>query len=355
MKKLNLQKEKLIIAGPCSAETEDQLLETAIQIAEKGQVDVLRAGVWKPRTNPGGFEGAGTKALAWLNSARSETGLAIGTEVATQKHVEDALHFDLDLLWIGARTTVNPFSVQEIADALKGTKIPVLIKNPINPDLKLWIGAVERLQNAGIEEIGLIHRGFSSYKNIEFRNAPMWQIPIEMKRLFPHLPMICDPSHICGKREGILEVSQKSLDLAYDGLMIESHIRPEEAWTDAAQQFSPRQLNDMLEQLEWKISNSTNRSFTDDMSILREQINQFDDQLMSLLNERMGISESIGKLKDENKVTVLQSNRWSQVLERMLYKSKQTRLSEDFVQGFMELLHVESIRIQNEKKSVFSV
>lgn len=352
MKQNLIKKDKLIIAGPCSAESEDQLIQTALQIKERGGVDVLRAGIWKPRTSPGGFEGAGTKGLAWLNQAKRLTGLPVGTEVATQKHVEDALHFDVDILWIGARTTVNPFSVQEIADALKGTNTTVLIKNPINPDLKLWIGAVERLLKSGITNLGLIHRGFSSYHNSPFRNDPLWQIPIEMKRLFSDLPMICDPSHIVGKREGILEISQKSLDLAYDGLMIESHCNPSVALTDAKQQVTPIQLNEILNQLEWKSATSTNSDFAKNLAELREQINQYDDQIVGLLNERMGVSENIGRLKGANKVTVLQTNRWTEVLKRMIQQSRETRLSEDFVQNFMELLHVESIRIQNEKKEL---
>lgn len=354
MKKLDIHSKKLIIAGPCSAESEEQLLQSAQEIAQNKEVKVLRAGVWKPRTNPGGFEGAGTKALAWLDQAKKLTGLPVGTEVATQKHVEDALHFDIDLLWIGARTTVNPFSVQEIADALKGTNATVLIKNPINPDLKLWVGAVERMRKAGIEKVGLIHRGFSSYNHTEFRNAPMWQIPIEMKRLFPDLPMICDPSHISGKREGIFSVSQKSLDLDYDGLMIESHCNPDVALTDAAQQVTPLQLKEILNTIEWKSASVEGGDFAKSLEVLREQINQFDDQLVTLLNDRMGVSENIGKLKGENKLTVLQSKRWGEVLQRILKQSETTRLSADFVQGFMELLHVESIRIQNEKKEILS-
>ena len=222
-----LHRKGLIIAGPCSVESEEQLLTTALQLAETGKVNILRAGIWKPRTNPGGFEGLGTKSLPWLLKAKQVSGLPTAVEVATSKHVEDALSFDVDVLWIGARTSVNPFSVQNIADALKGTDIPVLIKNPVNPDLKLWIGAVERIQKAGVKTIGLIHRGFSAYGNTEYRNSPIWQIPIEMKRHFPELPMICDPSHICGNRDGLLSVSQKSIDLDYDGLIIESHYDPE--------------------------------------------------------------------------------------------------------------------------------
>src|SRR6476661_702837 len=245
-------KRPLIISGPCSAETEEQVLETATRLAKTGKVDMLRAGIWKPRTRPGSFEGIGTKALAWLQQARKATGLPIAVEVATAKQVEDALHFDVDVLWVGARTTVNPFSVQDVADALRGVKVPVLIKNPINPDLELWIGAVERVAKAGIKQIGLIHRGFSSYGNTQYRNAPMWHLAIEMKRRNPELPIINDPSHICGRRDILLEVAQKAIDLDYDGLIIESHIDPDHAWSDAKQQITPERLAELLDSITWR-------------------------------------------------------------------------------------------------------
>jgi chorismate mutase len=343
-----IKKDGLIIAGPCSAESEEQLVTTAKRLAKTGMVDVLRAGIWKPRTNPGGFEGVGLKGLSWLSTAKEETGLPVGTEVATSRHVEDALHYDVDVLWIGARTSVNPFSVQNIADALKGTDSTVLIKNPVNPDLKLWIGAVERIRNAGITNIGLIHRGFSSYGNKEYRNAPIWQIPIEMMRIFPDLPMICDPSHIAGKRDTLHSVSQKSLDLHYNGLIIESHYKPEEALTDKEQQVSPDQLSNLLNQLVWKKESINLPEYQQKIESLRDQINQFDDELIHLLQSRMIVAENIGQLKKINNVTVLQSNRWNEILEKMISKTRNTKLSEDFVKSMMELLHVESIRIQND-------
>ena len=343
-----IKKDGLIIAGPCSAESEEQLVTTAKRLAKTGMVDVLRAGIWKPRTNPGGFEGVGLKGLSWLSTAKKETGLPVGTEVATSRHVEDALHYDVDVLWIGARTSVNPFSVQNIADALKGKDSTVLIKNPVNPDLKLWIGAVERIRNAGITNIGLIHRGFSSYGNKEYRNAPIWQIPIEMMRIFPDLPMICDPSHIAGKRDTLHSVSQKSLDLHYNGLIIESHYKPEEALTDKEQQVSPDQLSNLLNQLVWKKESINLPEYQQKIESLRDQINQFDDELIHLLQSRMIVAENIGQLKKINNVTVLQSNRWNEILEKMLSKTRNTKLSEDFVKSMMELLHVESIRIQND-------
>jgi chorismate mutase len=343
--------KKILISGPCSAETEKQLVDTAIEIKNTGLVDYLRAGIWKPRTNPGGYEGAGVKGLSWLLNAKKETGLKTATEVATGKHVEDSLNFEVDLLWIGARTSVNPFSVQQVADALKGTNAKVYIKNPVNPDIKLWIGALERIQKAGITDVGLIHRGFSSYGNTEFRNAPLWQIPIEMKRLFPEIPMICDPSHITGDRSRIFEISQKSLDLDYDGLIIESHISPDDAWTDKAQQITPQQLKSGYEQLIWKKKSTDLPDFQLQIDELRQQINFHDDELLSLIRSRMNIAEKIGELKKNNQVTVLQNNRWNEILLKSIDKGTKLNLSEDFVRSVMELLHVESIRLQNEIKT----
>ena len=341
----------MLISGPCSAETEKQLVDTALQLKETGLVDYLRAGIWKPRTNPGGYEGAGVKGLSWLLNAKKETGLKTATEVATGKHVEDSLNFEVDLLWIGARTSVNPFSVQQVADALKGTNAKVYIKNPVNPDIKLWIGALERIQKAGITDVGLIHRGFSSYGNTEFRNAPLWQIPIEMKRLFPEIPMICDPSHITGDRTRIFEISQKSLDLDYDGLIIESHISPDDAWTDKAQQITPQQLKSVYEQLIWKKKSTDLPDFQLQIDELRQQINFHDDELLSLIRSRMNIAEKIGELKKNNQVTVLQNNRWNEILLKSIDKGTKLNLSEDFVRSVMELLHIESIRLQNEIKT----
>lgn len=347
-----MDNKKILISGPCSAETEKQLLDTALQLKETGLVDYLRAGIWKPRTNPGGYEGAGVKGLSWLLNAKKETGIKTATEVATGKHVEDSLNFEVDLLWIGARTAVNPFSVQHVADALKGTNAMVYIKNPVNPDIKLWIGALERIQKAGITNVGFIHRGFSSYGNTEFRNAPLWQIPIEMKRLFPEIPMICDPSHITGDRTRIFEISQKSLDLDYDGLIIESHISPDDAWTDKAQQITPQQLKVGYESLILKTNSTEMHDFQLQLDELRQQINFHDDELLSLIRSRMNIAERIGGLKKNNQVTVLQNNRWNEILLKSIDKGTKLNLSEEFVRSVMELLHLESIRLQNEIKEV---
>mgnify|MGYP001604575216 CR=1 FL=1 len=342
-----INKRRLIIAGPCSAESEEQLLQTALELAENGNADVLRAGIWKPRTNPGGFEGAGTKALAWLLNAKKQTGFPTATEIATAKHVEDALSFETDILWIGARTTVNPFSVQLIADALRGTKQTVLIKNPVNPDIKLWAGAIERIQKSGICNIGLIHRGFSSYGNTEYRNVPMWQIPIEMKRLFPGIPVICDPSHICGNTENLYTVSQKSIDLDYDGLMIESHCNPANALTDKQQQVTPRELKSLLKKIKWKKPVSAKTGFLKQLENLRERINYMDEELISLIAERMKIAGEIGELKKKNDITVLQASRYSEIMKRSSLKGKQVGLSEEFIHTYMSAIHVESIRTQN--------
>src|ERR1700726_2501391 len=265
-------KRPLIISGPCSAETEEQTVETATRLAATGKVDMLRAGIWKPRTRPGSFEGIGTKGLPWLQRARQLTGLPVMVEVATGKQVEDALHFDIDVLWIGARTTVNPFSVQEVADALRGSDVPVLIKNPINPDLELWIGAVERVAKAGIKQIGLIHRGFSSYGNTEYRNAPMWHLAIEMKRRHPELMIINDPSHICGRRDILQEVAQKAIDLDFDGLIIESHIDPDKAWSDARQQITPERLGELLHGIRWRKEDIASEAYHAAMEKMRQQI-----------------------------------------------------------------------------------
>src|SRR3954467_9301192 len=273
-------KRPLIISGPCSAETEEQVIETAVRLHKTGKVDMMRAGIWKPRTRPGSFEGIGTKGLPWLQKAKQLTGIPVAVEVATAKQVQDALHFDVDVLWIGARTTVNPFSVQEVADALRGVDVPVLIKNPINPDLELWIGAVERVSKSGIKNIGLIHRGFSAYGKTEYRNAPMWHLAIEMKRRNPELMMINDPSHICGRRDILLEVAQKAIDLDYDGLMIESHIDPDNAWSDAKQQITPEQLSELLGTIVWRREDTASEEFHAALEKLRQQINHLDDELM---------------------------------------------------------------------------
>src|ERR1700761_1351883 len=341
-------KRPLIISGPCSAETEEQVLETAVQLQKTGMVDMMRAGIWKPRTRPGSFEGIGTKGLPWLQQARKLTGLPIAIEVATAKQVEDALHFDIDVLWIGARTTVNPFSVQEVADALRGANVPVLIKNPINPDLELWTGAVERVAKAGISQIGLIHRGFSSYGNTEYRNAPMWHLAIEMKRRNPELMMINDPSHISGRRDILLDVAQKAIDLDFDGLIIESHIDPDNAWSDAKQQITPERLAELLDSIKWRHETTTEKDFIDALAKLREQINHIDDELMQLLGQRMKIADQIGTYKKENNITILQTNRWNAILEKAFAKGEKLNLSKEFITKYYDAVHMESINHQNK-------
>ena len=341
-------KRPLIISGPCSAETEEQMLQTATRLANTGRVDVLRAGIWKPRTKPGMFEGNGVVALPWLLQAKKLTGLPTTVEVATAKHVEDALKFEVDMLWIGARTTVNPFSVQEVADALRGVDIPVLIKNPINPDLELWSGGIERLQKVGVKQVGMIHRGFSSYGNTEFRNAPMWHLPIEMKRRYPDMLLICDPSHICGNRSMLLSVAQKSIDLDFGGLMLESHIDPDNAWSDAKQQVTPERLLDMLNELVWRSESTTEQEFITALTTLREQINQVDDELLTLLGQRMKLSDKIGEYKKNNNITILQTNRWNEILERAFQKGEQLGLTKEFITKYFDAVHLESIQHQNK-------
>ncbi|MBD0276714.1 MAG: bifunctional 3-deoxy-7-phosphoheptulonate synthase/chorismate mutase type II [Flavisolibacter sp.] len=341
-------KRPLIISGPCSAETESQVLETATRLAQTGKVDMLRAGIWKPRTRPGSFEGIGTKGLPWLQRAKAATGLPVTVEVATGKQVEDALHFDVDVLWIGARTTVNPFSVQEVADALRGVDVPVLIKNPINPDLELWTGAVERVAKAGIKQIGLIHRGFSSYGNTEYRNAPMWHLAIEMKRRNPDMLLINDPSHICGRCDILLDTAQQAIDLDFDGLMIETHIDPDKAWSDAKQQITPEQLGELLGQIIWRKEDINNEELHSVMEKLRQQINHLDDELMHLLGQRMKIAEKIGQYKKENNITILQTKRWNEILERAYRKGEKFGLSKEFITKYFDAVHMESISHQNK-------
>ena len=346
--KQTFQKRPLIISGPCSAETEEQLVETAVQLAALGKVDVLRAGIWKPRTRPGSFEGVGTKGLPWLQKAKEKTGLPVAVEVATGKQVEDALHFDVDILWIGARTTVNPFSVQEVADALKGVDVPVLIKNPINPDLELWLGAVERVAKAGVQDIGLIHRGFSSYGNTEYRNAAMWHLAIEMKRRNPEMLLINDPSHICGRRDILLDVAQKAINLDFDGIMVESHINPDEAWSDAKQQITPEQFGAMLSAIEWRKEDINSDDFHAALEKFRQQINHIDDELMQLIGQRMKIAKQIGQYKKDNNITILQTNRWNEILERAYQRGEVLGLSQEFVSRYMDAIHLESINLQNK-------
>lgn len=341
-------KRPLIISGPCSAETEEQVLTTAKRLADTNKIDMLRAGIWKPRTKPGLFEGIGTKALEWLAEAKKQTGLPTTVEVATAKHVQDALQYNVDVLWIGARTTVNPFSVQEVADALRGVDIPVLVKNPINPDLELWSGAIERLQKTGLENIGMIHRGFSSYGNTEYRNAPMWHLPIEMKRRYPGMLLICDPSHICGNRILLQQVAQKSIDLDFDGLMLESHIDPDNAWSDAKQQVTPERLNEIFESLIWRMENTSQQEFITALTQLREQINQVDDELLLLIGQRMKLADKIGEYKRENNITILQTNRWNEILDRATNKGEKLGLSKEFIVRYFDAVHMESINHQNK-------
>ena len=341
-------KRPLIISGPCSAETEEQMIETATRLAKTGKVDMLRAGIWKPRTKPGLFEGNGIVALPWLAKAKQITGLPTTVEVATGKHVEDALKFNVDMLWVGARTTVNPFSVQEVADALRGVDVPVLIKNPVHPDLELWSGAIERLQKVGVKQVGMIHRGFSSYGNTEFRNAPMWHLPIEMKRRYPDMLLICDPSHICGNRSLLQSVAQKSIDLDFDGLMMESHIDPDNAWSDAKQQVTPERLLEMLNDLVWRHETTTEQEFITALTTLREQINQVDDELLTLLGQRMKLSDKIGEYKKNNNITILQTNRWNDILERAFKKGDTLGLTKEFITKYFDAVHLESIQHQNK-------
>ena len=337
-----------IISGPCSAETESQMITTAKLLAATKKVHALRAGIWKPRTRPGQFEGAGLEGLKWLVQAKQETGLPITTEVATAAHVDACLKAGVDILWVGARTTVNPFSVQEIADALKGVNIPVMIKNPVNPDLELWIGAIERMERAGIKHLAAIHRGFSSFEKGPFRNAPMWDLAIELKTRVPGLEMFCDPSHIAGNRELIAMVSQKALDLDMNGLMIESHLNPDAAWSDAKQQVTPSALAKIVEGLVVRTVTSDNKTFKDTLSLLREQIDQLDDEIMQKLSKRMKVSEKIGQYKKENNVTILQVNRWEEIVQSRAALGKAMGLDEGFTRDLLRLVHHESIQVQTK-------
>ena len=338
----------LIISGPCSAETEAQVLQSAQELAATGKVQLFRAGIWKPRTRPGSFEGVGEPGLAWLQKAKALTGLPTTIEVATSKQVELALHSGVDALWIGARTTVNPFSVQDVADALQGVDVPVFIKNPLNADIELWTGAVERVAKAGIRQIGLIHRGFASYGNTEYRNAPMWHLAIEMKRRHVGLPFINDPSHISGRREILLEVAQKAIDLGYDGLMIESHPNPDEAWSDAAQQITAHSLAALLDAVVWRKEDSSNVSCHAALERLRNRIDGLDDEIIQLLGQRMKVAEQIAEYKKPNDITILQTARWNWILSRMQLEGGKLSLSEDFIKQFLDAVHMESIAHQTK-------
>ena len=340
-------RKPLIIAGPCSAETREQTLSTMCALAATGKVDVLRAGVWKPRTKPGMFEGMGVEALPWLVEAREQTGLPIAVEVANARHVESALKFDIDILWLGARTTSNPFSTQEVAEALRGTEKPVLVKNPMSADLELWIGAVERLQKCDIKNIGLIHRGFSGYGVKEYRNSPMWHIPLEAKRRMPELPMFCDPSHICGNRVHLFDVAQQAADLDFNGVMMESHCSPDTAWSDASQQITPDALSAMLDRIQWRATESQSVAYQNSIDELRGMIDRLDNEVFDLLARRMLAADNIGRIKRENNVMILQSNRWNEVVARVQATATKHGLSAEFVATVLEAIHIESINHQN--------
>ena len=337
------QERPLLIAGPCSAETEEQVMETARQLSAKG-FKVFRAGIWKPRTKPGGFEGVGVDGLAWLKHVKQETGMYVATEVATAKHVYECLKAGIDILWIGARTTANPFAVQEIADALKGVDIPVLVKNPVNPDIELWIGALERINRAGLKRIAAIHRGFSSSDKKIYRNLPQWHIPIELRRRIPAMPIFCDPSHIGGKRELVAPLCQQAMDLGFDGLMIESHCTPETAWSDAAQQVTP----DVLEYIVHMLVIRKETQTTENLTELRKQIDECDNDLMQILAKRMRVAREIGTYKKEHNMTILQTDRYTEILEKRGTQGSQLDMDADFVKKVFEAIHEESVRQQME-------
>ncbi|MCO6500810.1 MAG: bifunctional 3-deoxy-7-phosphoheptulonate synthase/chorismate mutase type II [Vicingus serpentipes] len=345
---LSTRKAPIIISGPCSAESEEQLISTCKLLADTKKVDVLRAGIWKPRTKPGSFEGVGAEGLKWLAEAKKETGLKTAVEVANVKHVYSALKHNVDILWLGARTTVNPFSVQEIADALEGVDITVLLKNPINPDLALWEGGVERILKAGVDKVGVIHRGFSKYGESNYRNPPLWRIPIELKHRYPELTMICDPSHICGKRDTLLEISQEALDLNFDGLMLESHINPDVALSDASQQVTPADLVKLIDKLIIRKSKLPNAGKNTALDRLRETINVLDSELIDLLSKRMETSDKIGEYKKENNIKILQTSRWDEILNTSIKQGKAKGLDEKFIIKVLTNIHIESITRQND-------
>ena len=337
----------MIVAGPCSAETEEQVLTTAKEIAKIKGIKVFRAGLWKPRTRPDRFEGIGEKGFAWLKKVKEETGLLTTTEVATPHHVEACLKNNIDILWIGSRTVVNPFSVKEITESLKGVDIPVMVKNPINPDLNLWLGALERMNFVGIKKLIAIHRGFYALRKSVFRNPPMWEIPIELKRIAPNLPIITDPSHICGNRKMLFHISQKAFDLEMNGLMIESHINPAVAKSDADQQIVPKELDKLLSKIEFRKS-SGSVEFQNKLSNLRREIDNLDNDLIEILANRMDTIKEIGYYKKENKITILQLKRWTHIIEDRINNGVNQGLSKEFLIKLLELVHIESIRIQNE-------
>ena len=334
-------KRPIVIAGPCSAESREQVMSTATQLAAKG-VRIFRAGIWKPRTKPGGFEGVGVAGLPWMKEVKQATGMLLATEVATPYHVFEAIKAGIDILWIGARTAANPFAMQELADSLKGTDIPVLVKNPVNPDLELWIGGIERLYRAGVKRLGVIHRGFSSYEKKLYRNLPLWHIPIELKRRYPNLTIFCDPSHIGGKRELVAPIAQQAMDLNFDGLIVESHCDPDNALSDAAQQITPEVLDFTLSMLVVRDNPQT----TENITVLRKKIDEIDETLLTILAKRMGISREIGVYKKEHNMPILQSGRYSDILENRAQQGESLGLSAAFVQEIMKSIHEESVKVQ---------
>ena len=336
-------KRPIVIAGPCSAETEEQVMATARELAKNG-VKIFRAGIWKPRTKPGGFEGVGEQGLAWLRRVKEETGMLVATEVATKQHVKAALDAGVDVLWIGARTSANPFAMQEIADALAGVDVPVLVKNPVNPDLELWIGAMQRLYNAGLRRIGAIHRGFSAYGMHLYRNMPQWHIPIELRRRLPNLTIFCDPSHIGGKRELVAPLSQQAMDMGFDGLIIESHCEPDSAWSDKSQQVTPEVLNFILHTLVVRDSVQT----TESLALLRQQIDQIDSELLEALSKRMRVSREIGQYKKEHSMPVVQTGRYDDILNSRARSAEELGMSGEFMKVVYQAIHEESVRQQIE-------
>ncbi len=338
----------LLISGPCSLESEKQALDTARLLAKDKRVFVYRGGVWKPRTRPGSFEGIGSIGLKWLQMVRQETGLPIGTEVANAQHTEEALKAGLDVIWIGARSTASPFVVQEIADVVKGSNVVVMVKNPVNPDVQLWMGAVERIHQAGIKNIVAIHRGFTPFSETKYRNYPNWQTMIELRQLLPNLPIICDPSHIAGKREFLYEISQKAFDLGMEGLMIESHIDPSCALSDAAQQLTPADLAKLLDRLVIRHENASNPDFESQLDVLRNRIDAIDGELLETLSSRMDIVKKIGQYKKDNNVTALQINRWTKLMDERVNIGKKLELNEKFVKTLFQLIHEDSVRMQTE-------
>jgi chorismate mutase len=338
--------QPLLISGPCSVESEEQYLETALRLAKTGKVHWLRGGIWKPRTRPDAFEGVGEKGLPWMIKAREASGLPVMTEVANAKQVELCLNHGIDALWIGARTTVNPFTVQEIADAVRGVDIPIFIKNPVNPDLALWLGALERIQRAGITQIAAIHRGFSHVGDSIYRNKPMWEIPIALRTEYPNISLICDPSHICGRRDLLQNVAQKAMDLGFNGWMIESHINPDAALSDASQQITPEALDALIEAIEVRQMRSDDMTFAHQLQSLRSRIDKVDEEIIHLLGKRMHITEELGQFKKEESVTIFQIDRWKEILESRTLLAEQVGLSKEFITKYLEQLHKESIRTQ---------